>query len=220
MAWTLDRGTDLVVQTHLLPSGKPEKVNFEIGLFFDEKPPTRLPFLLTTGRNSMDIPPGEKNYAVHDSYRLPVDVQVHSVLFHAHYLGREMVAVATLPNGSKIRLLEINDWDFNWQDDFRLTQPIVLPSGTTISMRITYDNSADNLRNPNVPPKRVTYGYGTNDEMADFFLQVLTKNNDDRKILIRDHSKKTLIQDMEGLRKRVEVNPDNLMLRMLAPKKQ
>ena len=78
-----------------------------------------------------------------DRYVVPVDVEVLAIQPHAHNLARRMAATATLPDGSTRWLISIADWDFRWQDVYRYAHPIVLPKGTTIAMRYTYDNSVE-----------------------------------------------------------------------------
>lgn len=186
MAWRLEPGTDLVLQLHLRPTGKPEAVSAQVGFHFAKRPPTRVPALIMLGSFEIDIPPGNANYLVTDQYEVPVDVEVLSVYPHAHYLGKEMQGFATLPSGKTEWLIRIRDWDFNWQDDYRYVEPIALPAGTVLSMRYTYDNSSDNPQNPNSPPKRVVYGSRSSDEMADLIVQVLLRDPDDRKLLVQD----------------------------------
>src|SRR4051812_24200307 len=157
-AWTLDKGSDLVVQMHLLPTGKPETVQPTLGLFLSDTPPAREPFLVRLESKSIDIPAGQPDFAVEDSYVLPADVDATSIYPHAHYLAREMKATATLPDGTEKRLLWIRSWDFRWQDQYRYASPIALPAGTRLSMRITYDNSSGNAHNPHRPPERVKWG--------------------------------------------------------------
>ena len=97
---------------------------------------------------------------------------MHAVYPHAHYLATEMEGRATLPDGTERWLIRIDDWDFNWQDVYRVREPYVLPAGTTPPMRFTYDNSAGNPRNPSDPPRRVRAGNRSSDEMAHLQLQV------------------------------------------------
>ncbi|MGB9466107.1 MAG: tetratricopeptide repeat protein [Candidatus Acidiferrum sp.] len=176
MALRLDKNTDLVLNTHLQPSGKPEAIQPTLGLYFTDKPATMHPILLQLENDRMlDIPPGEKNFQVSDDFTLPVDARVLAIYPHAHYLGRNLLAFATLPDGSKKTLIHISNWDLNWQAVYRYAEPVDLPAGTTISMRFTYDNSADNIRNPNQPPKRVMAGNRASDEMAHLWLQVLPR---------------------------------------------
>jgi hypothetical protein len=101
LAWRLDVGNDLVLQTHLTPSGKPEILQLSIGLYFTDQPPTNTCFKLALTSLVVDIPAGAQDYVVEDSFVLPVDAQVLAVLPHAHYLAREMQGWATRPDGTK-----------------------------------------------------------------------------------------------------------------------
>ena len=168
LAWTLERDTDLVLQLHMRPSGKPEMIQPAVGIYFTDEPPTNTPFKILLTSRTIDIPAGVTRYEVEDSFILPVDVEVAAVLPHAHYLCRRMEAVAALPGGAQKWLLLIKEWDFNWQGDYRYAQPVFLPRGTTVSMRYTYDNSTNNVRNPHQPPERVAYGPQTSDEWPSF----------------------------------------------------
>jgi hypothetical protein len=82
-----------------------------------------------------------------------------------HLLGKEMKAWAVLPNRREVPLVWVKDWDFNWQFTYAFREPIKLPSGTWIHINATYDNSSNNPRNPNNPPKEVRWGEQTTDEM-------------------------------------------------------
>jgi len=94
-AWTLEEGSDLVIQLHMVPAGQAEIVRPSLGLFFSTTPPTRVPIVVKLESKSIDIPPGDSSYVVEDSYVLPADVSVVSVYPHAHYLARDMRGVAT-----------------------------------------------------------------------------------------------------------------------------
>ncbi|MBI2072684.1 MAG: hypothetical protein HYT81_06565 [Gemmatimonadetes bacterium] len=195
MAWPIEPGTDLVLQLHLRPNGQLEVVRPLMGFHFAARSPARRPTLVLFNWKAIDIPPGKKDYVVADSYTLPVDVQVLGVYPHAHYLATVMDAFAEFPDGSERRLLRIKDWDFNWQDEYRYEEPILIPKGSTLTMRYVYDNSAGNPQNPNRPPKRVTYGPNSTDEMGDLILQVLPRTAEDRALLERDLAWKYAAQD-------------------------
>ena len=137
MPWRLDAGADLVVELHLVPSRKPLVIAPTIGLFLTETPPTRTPLTLKMGSKSIDIPAGQSDYAVTDTYELPVAVELLSVYPHAHYLGKDMQVTATLPDGAAKSLLHIPHWSFHWQQDYRYVTPIALPRGTRVTMRYT-----------------------------------------------------------------------------------
>ncbi len=178
MALRLDKDTDLILNAHLQPSGKPETIQPTLGLYFTDKPATMHPILLQLESDRMlDIPPGEKHFVVTDEFTLPSDVNVLAIYPHAHYLGKDMQAIAKLPDGRTEALIHIPDWNLNWQAVYRYAQPVRLPKGTTISMKFVYDNSDDNVRNPNHPPQRVVAGNRAVDEMAHLWLQVLPEDS-------------------------------------------
>jgi tetratricopeptide (TPR) repeat protein len=212
LSWRLDRGTDLVVQLHMQPSGKSESVRPRIGLFFGGEPPVRTPAMLRLGNQGIDIPPGEQHYVISDSYVLPVDVDVLAVQPHAHYRAREIKGVAVLPDGTEKGLIYIRDWDFRWQHVYRFVTPLSLPKGTTVAMRYTYDNSAENPRNPQQPPRQVHWGQRSSDEMGDLWLQVLTRDDRDRARLIGGFQPKMLAEDVIGYETMIRANPADIEL--------
>jgi tetratricopeptide (TPR) repeat protein len=174
MSLRLDKDTDLVLNVHLQPSGKPEKIQPSLGLYFTDEPATRFPLLLQMENDrQLDIPPGATDFLVTDAFTLPVDVDLLAIYPHAHYLGKDLQALAALPDGSTQTLIHIPQWDLNWQAVYRYAQPVPLPKGTTIRMRYTYDNSVGNIANPNHPPRKVIAGNRSTDEMAHLWLQVL-----------------------------------------------
>jgi hypothetical protein len=212
LTWHIDPGSDLVIELHLMPATTTESVQASVGLFFTDKPPTQTAYMLRIGRQDLDIPAGQQPYVNTDSYTLPVDVDVLGVQPHAHYLAREVRGFATLPDGSTRPLIYIKDWDFHWQDVYRFTKPLALPKGSTIVMHYTYDNSAANPRNPNKPPKRVTFGQTSTSEMGSLWVQVLPHSPADLLRLDRDFSPKILADDIAGDEKWLEMNPGDARL--------
>jgi tetratricopeptide (TPR) repeat protein/mono/diheme cytochrome c family protein len=189
MALRLDAGTDLVLNIHLQPSGKPEWIQPSLGLYFTDRPANRFPMLVQLENDrKIDIPPSVKDFIVTDEFTLPEDVELLAIYPHAHYLGRDLQAFATYPDGTKKSLVHIPQWNLNWQAVYRYAAPVELPAGTVVSMRYSYDNSDENALNPNDPPKRVTAGNSSSDEMAHLWLQVLPRAasgeaNDPRRVL-------------------------------------
>jgi len=207
LPWPLDAGSDLVVQAHLKPTGRQERVQVSVGLYFADKPPATSPLMVRLGNQTFDIPAGEPNYVVSDSYVLPVDVDVLRIYPHAHYLGKRMMVSARTREGHVERLLSIPAWDFNWQEDYEYAKPVSLPRGTTIFMYYVFDNSSANARNPHVPPLPVSFGPEATDEMAELLLQVVPKKPSDSGTLRVDLTRKTLMTDVAGDEKRVAANP-------------
>ena len=185
LARPIAKGSDFILQVHFHPTGKEETEKSVVGLYFADSAPERR--LLTPGipgffglLAGIDIPPGEKAFTINGTYTAKVDLRVVSVSAHAHYLGKEIKATATKPDGSIERLLWIKDWDFNWQDRYDYKTPVFLPKGTRIDVTISYDNSADNPRNPCNPPRRVKWGIQSTDEMGSVgFLMVAASKEDE-----------------------------------------
>jgi tetratricopeptide (TPR) repeat protein len=212
LAWRLAPRTDLVVEVHMKPSGKPEVVEPSIGFYFGSDPPERTPAMLRLGRQSIDIAAGEKDYAITDSFVLPVDAEVQAVQPHAHYRAREVRGIATLPDGTTRWLIFIKDWDFRWQHVYRYVAPFMLPRGTTLSVRYTFDNSADNPRNPRQPPTRVTWGQWSQDEMGDLWIQVLTRDDRDLQTLNTAFHAKAIAEDIVGYESMIRRDPRRIQL--------
>lgn len=181
--WTLLPGQDLVLQTHLRPTGKPEDLRAQIGLYFTDIPPTNITMVFVLCSFNLDIPPGTNSYVVEDGFVVPVAMDLLAVLPHTHYLGKQLDGYAELPHGPRKSLISIPDWDFNWQGDYRYTHPVHLPGGTRLGMRYVFDNSAANSRNPSNPPKEVLYGPQSTDEMAELWFQVQLQNTNELSVL-------------------------------------
>ncbi|MDR1989349.1 MAG: hypothetical protein LBQ09_03870 [Acidobacteriaceae bacterium] len=194
LAYFLPKKSDLVLSTHFHSDGKVEKEASVVGLYFSKTPPTQaftslqLPpvFGVFEGLN---IPPGE-HYTLTDSWVLPVDVKAFNIFAHAHYLAREMVMTATFPDATVHTLLSIKDWDFAWQEQYQFQSYVPLPKGTKLDVRITYDNSEANPRNPSHPPIQVSWGEQSTDEMGSMGIQVITDRPEDLAALEQAYARK------------------------------
>jgi tetratricopeptide (TPR) repeat protein/mono/diheme cytochrome c family protein len=213
LAWPLMPDTDLVVQLHLVPTGTPQPVRFSVGLYFTANPPQRTPAVLRLGRRDIEIPAGQRDYTITDSYVMPVDADVLALKPHAHYRAREIRGSATLPDGSTRPLLYIKDWDFHWQHVYRYVRPIALPRGTTLTMRYTYDNSSDNRSNPERPPRQVAWGPRSSDEMGDLWLQVLPRDERALATLNADFERKWIQDEITGYESLIRKDAGNRALR-------
>jgi mono/diheme cytochrome c family protein len=205
LALRLPKGSDFVVQYHFHPTGKPEAEKSLLGFYFAKKPAertlTRIPmpphYSLFSG---LDIPAGEKDFVIRDSYTLPVAVDAVSVGAHAHYIAKRLKLSATLPNGEMKTLLVINDWDFAWQDRYTFRELVPLPKGTRLDSEIHWDNSAENPRNPSNPAVRVKWGEESRDEMGSIGLIVVPHEESDLKTLRGDIERRQLSLAVERMR--------------------
>jgi len=213
LALPLPKNSDVVLQMHFHLTGKPEMEKSTLGIYFEDKAPERrltavqVPALFGFGAG-LDIPAGERAYKIQDSLTLPVDVQAFSVGAHAHYVAKEMKATATLPNGTTVPLLWIQDSDFNWQDRYTYKAPVTLPKGTKIDVKLVYDNSTDNPRNPSNPAKRVWWGEQSFDEMGSVTLQAVAARKEDEpalQVFLADRLRKAVAAGvLNGTAKRLQ----------------
>ena len=180
IAMSLPANSRIVMQVHYNPhSGTPGPDQTEIGVYYAKEKPSKVLRILPIVNQEFTIPPGDANYKVTGKLLssqldipLPFDAHVWWAAPHMHLLGRRMNVAATLPNGSTTCLINIDDWDFNWQGQYFYKNGVPLVAGTKLHLTAYFDNSADNPRNPNSPPKPVSWGEETTDEMALAFVGV------------------------------------------------
>lgn len=165
IGYLIKPGSNLVLQVHYHKSGKSEEDLTQVGLYFAKEPiqkEMRLDWIMNFGIN---LPAGEKQHHETRVRTVPADATLYGVMPHMHLLGRSMKAQVEFPDGSTKPLVWVDDWDFNWQIQYALKEPMKVPKGSKIRIDAVYDNSSDNPRNPNSPPKTVTWGEQTTDEM-------------------------------------------------------
>jgi hypothetical protein len=151
-----------------------------VGLYLSPDPNPQPIYLLPVLNDTFTIPAGNAAYAVEAVFDpaqfggglFKVQGHVLAVMPHMHLLGRQIAVDILLPDGTEQRLVEILDWDFNWQGTYTLQRAAAVPVGAKFRVRSVYDNSSGNPRNPNVPPIDVSWGERTVDEMCLAFLAV------------------------------------------------
>lgn len=203
----LKKGSDLVVQIHYHPTGKEEVDQSELGLYFVPRPlaeslaaPAKLVGSIWLANYQLDIPPGESRYEMKTTYVLPKEVIMVGVVPHMHLLGKSMEAVAVLPDGRRQPIVNVPAWNYNWQDEYYFERPFKLPAKTRLEVTAVYDNSADNPSNPSSPPRRMTWGDETTDEMLFCFFLLTAEKPADLIHVILDN----LGHDLRQPRKKVE----------------
>jgi hypothetical protein len=171
----LPAGARVVIQVHYHNHGVATTDRTAIGLHFARKPIDKRARSIPVLNQTFLIPAGAVRHEVRASYTLPPTWNLHAIGIapHMHLLGREMRVTATYPDGTRRPLIYIDDWDFNWQGTYNYTVPVRLPGGTRIDVEAIFDNSSGNPRNPNSPPKDVTWGEATTDEMVIAFIRVI-----------------------------------------------
>ncbi len=181
----LPRGGDLVLEVHYHLNGKATTDRSEVGLYFADEPVSRYVDGVVIGTQDLRIPPGEENHWRRFSMDVPAGMTLTDVTPHMHFLGREFIAIATLPDGSETPLVRIADWDFRWQNTYAYREPVHLPAGSRIDAWVRYDNTADNPQNPALEPETVTWGWETTDEMSELWIGFVPDSPADRQEIAR-----------------------------------
>jgi hypothetical protein len=170
VAYSIPASSRVVMQVHYHPDGTLQSDRTKVGIHFSGDPsPKELLTLPLVNMNFM-IPPGAKNHEVVATVPVIAQARIYSVLPHMHLLGRQIRLEMISPAGVAETLIEIDDWDFEWQDTYHFTEPVRPPFLGQLKLTATYDNSGDNPLNPNRPPKAVGWGPKTTDEMCLAFI--------------------------------------------------
>jgi mono/diheme cytochrome c family protein len=150
-----------------------------VGIYF-AKQPVQKPVVATWvyGPDTFVIPAGDAHHTLKGSLTLSSPARVLAVWPHMHLLGRTMKITATLPGGKQQCLVNVTDWDFHWQRTYWLETPPLLPARTRVDLVATYDNSAGNPNNPSSPPRDVTLGMDTTNEMSQAALYYTVETED------------------------------------------
>src|SRR5687768_7305573 len=167
----LPAGSDILMQVHYGPTPVPVKDSSTVNIFFKQEPVERqtgsfifLPFWPLI-QNDIFIMPANTVKTFHCQYTVPVKVSLFAIWPHAHLLAQSYEVYAVDVSGDTTNLIRIPEWDFNWQGSYNFKKFIVIEPGTTIHAYATYDNTANNPKNPNNPPALVSWGEKTTDEM-------------------------------------------------------
>jgi len=164
VAKRIPAGSGLVLEVHYTPIGREATDQSSVGLILSKSPPRLQAFTYAITQNRFAIPPGARDFPVHQSFVFDRDAHLLGLGPHMHMRGKSFCFTAHHPDGRSEVLLSVPAYDFAWQTMYRLAKPKVMRRGTRIDCEARYDNSADNPRNPD-PYRTVTWGEQTDDEM-------------------------------------------------------
>ncbi len=167
-------GSLITFQMHYTPNGTVQKDNSSLGLIFaDPSEITHRADGGLTGTLAFRIPPGDPNYEVTSRKKFRRDTMLISLAPHMHLRGKSFRYEAEYPDGTREILLDVPNYDFNWQLSYNFAEPKLIPKGTYLHCTAHFDNSEDNLANPD-PTEEVTFGDQTWEEMMfGFFTSIV-----------------------------------------------
>lgn len=178
------KGSDIVLDTHFHPTGKPEVEQTTIGLYLSKEPVEHVVVRVSLSKFDFKVSPGAPNYQIWTGCTMPVDFELLGFSPHSHYLCKEIKAWAIPPNKEAEKLIYIKNFDFNKQAYYQNKKPVEFPKGTKIRAEFVFDNTKNNFANPNNPPRKVFFGPRTVDEMPILWYDVVAKNEAERPKLL------------------------------------
>ncbi|MBN8574653.1 MAG: T9SS type A sorting domain-containing protein [Candidatus Kapabacteria bacterium] len=171
MGIRIPKNADLVMQIHYAPSGSVQKDQSTVNIFYSDDKSIRQIREATinpqnlAGGNSSFLVKAETINRFKGVLDVPYDFSLMSIAPHMHLIGTKAKSYAITPKGDTIKLIAIDDWDFNWQGSYTFKKLIKIPKGAKVYYEAEYDNTANNPLNPNNPPRVVRWGENTTDEM-------------------------------------------------------
>ncbi len=172
-------------QVHYTPNGSPQADLSKVGLIYaDAKTITHQVLTTEVANTRFSIEPGKDNQSFTAiSQPSPIDVILMSMAPHMHVRGKAFKYELELPDGTRQTLLDVPKYDFNWQTNYRLAEPLTIPAGARLHCTALYDNSTNNPANPD-PTKTVTWGDQSWDEMMlGYFDLLVSRELTDKKPL-------------------------------------
>ena len=152
-------------QMHYTPNGQALTDVTRLGLYFMKDPPKHSFRSMIFAQPRLKIPAEHEGPYGRGRTRFKQDAVIYSLHPHAHFRGKSASFVAKYPDGREEMLINIPNYDFNWQATYDLAKPMTVPAGTKIVYTQTFDNSSQNKANPD-PNRTVTWGEQTWDEMV------------------------------------------------------
>lgn len=172
-------GGEYRFQMHYTPTGRATTDATRIGLYFhDEKPAHVLRQQVAINFN-IEIPAGAEAHAEQAYFEFDHPAEIFLLFPHAHYRGKSSRFDLQYPDGKVETILSVPDYDFNWQHNYALEEPIQVPAGTRLIHQTIYDNSEKNFANPD-PTRDVPWGLQSADEMlyGSFFFRWTEETHD------------------------------------------
>jgi hypothetical protein len=162
-------GSELIFEVHYTPIGKVTFDRSSVGLILAKEPPRHRAVTRGIACFPLNIPPRAPDFVARSGWKVRTDVHLLSMAPHMHLRGKSFVYTASYPDGRNEVLLAVPAYDFNWQSVYRLAEPVALPAGSEIHCEAHFDNSAENLANPD-PDQSVVWGEQSWDEMMIGFI--------------------------------------------------
>jgi hypothetical protein len=170
------KGSKLLFETHLTPNGVPVEARPTLGLKRGSGSLRQL-WIAAVVNDTFEIPPGAPNYeVVAKPFVFKQPMRLTALTPHMHLRGKAFRIEIKYPDGTTKTVLDVPKYDFNWQLRYAPRMPMDIPAGAELKATAWFDNSVDNLANPD-PTKTVTWGEQSFDEMMIGFFEMYALEN-------------------------------------------
>ncbi len=203
LARRIPAGSKLVFQQHYTPNGTVQDDNTKIGLIFAEEDEIQEELVTLIALNQeFEVQPHDPNHLVEATLPwFPNNGRLLSISPHMHYRGKSFVAELVSPNREV--LLDVPNYDFNWQHNYEFAEPVSLDQVEELKIAVTFDNSTRNPFNPD-PEQHVTWGDQTWEEMAIGFFNVAVPLAKTEVDISASTDGESLVETDEGLRSKID----------------
>lgn len=172
LAQRIPKNSVVGLQIHYVTTGKEEESTISIGFRFAQGTVQKTTHFILLDPRDMAIPPGDAFYEMKARRKMEKDSTLLGLFTHMHLRGRDMTFNAYYPNGKQETLLQVPNYNFEWQIGYVCPQPPhekKIPAGTELEAIAHFDNSKFNPYNPD-PKYTVPYGDQSYDEMFNGFI--------------------------------------------------
>jgi len=195
---TLGAGSDLVIQMHYAPWPTDETDSTTVNIFFaddseeiERSVDSHIMVPLPSVVNDLFIIYENTVKQFHGVWTVPEDISMLGISPHMHLLGQDWKVYLKTPSGDSINLIKVPEWDFNWQGGYFFERLIVAEQGSEVHAIATYDNTAENPNNPSNPPRTVSWGENTTDEMYYLPIAYVPYQEGDEEVIFADSTTPT-----------------------------
>jgi len=122
--------------------------------------------IFPVSHGGFEIPPYAERWKVGGAHIFKEDTMLLSMLPHMHLRGAGAKYTAFYPDGTSEILLDVPNYDFNWQTGYEYPEPKLIPAGTRVEMEMWFTNTEERGQLAGINPARaVSFGGPTTDEM-------------------------------------------------------
>ena len=178
------KGSSLLLQMHYTTTGRETVDATEVGIFLHDEPPAYVMSGGVAGERRFMVPPHAKEHKLEGVQEIHRDAYIYELNPHMHFRGKYMNYSVEYPDGHTEMVLSVPKYDFNWQFNYVLAEPLFLPAGSKIIARGAMDNSAQNPGNPD-PTQTVHFGLQTKHEMFFGFTTLRYEGDSPQKLVVR-----------------------------------